>query len=78
MTVEVVYTKEWQSGGICLIEQHTSWLVGGFEGVEKVPEWWGSMEIAEAQSSAGMSALEINEHKRLQWRTGVWGMVGLI
>lgn len=44
--------------------------------MEKVPEWWGSTEITEAQSTAEISVLESNEHKMLQWRMGVWGMVG--
>lgn len=50
----------------------------GFEDVEVMPEWWDSMEVAEAQSSVGMGVLESNEHKSLQNRTGVWGMVGLV
>lgn len=36
-----------------------------------------SVEVAEAQSSAGIGMMS-NEHRSLQWRTGVWGVVGLV
>lgn len=39
--VEIIFTKRWKSGGICVIEQHAGWLVGGFEYMEVVPEWLG-------------------------------------
>lgn len=38
----------------------------------------GSVEVAEAQSSAGMGVLKSNKHTSSQWRTGIWGVVGLV
>lgn len=39
--VEVLFTKMWESEGICLVEQGDGGLVGGFKDVEGVPEWSG-------------------------------------
>lgn len=36
------------------------------------------MQVAEAQSSAGMGVLKSNKLTNSPWRTGVWGVAGLV